>query len=162
MPLAAILAIVFSIGAAAGGATAYKFQQARVLEMELKINEIGIRSINVFAESKLRVREAELEAVNLNNELENANNQNIKTINHYYDALHTELSKRVRANDKSSCSNSVSKSSSAGSIETATISQTGFSAEYVAMVEDQLKKADEVANYAWTAYKFTSANCGIK
>jgi hypothetical protein len=162
MPLIAIFAIVFSIGAGAGGFTAYKIQEAKVLKMEIAIDDANNRALGVLNAAKIKIHEANLEALNLNKELEDANKIHVETINHYYDALHTELAKRMRANDKASCPDHLSKNSNPGRIEKVTSSESGFSTKYVDFLEKQLKLADEVANYAWTAYGFTSANCGIK
>jgi len=162
MPLAAIFAIVFALGAGSGGFAAYRIQEAKVLKMEMAINNANAQSLLILNTAKTKVNEANIEALNLNRELEDANKIHVETINHYYDALHNELAKRVRTSDSTSCADTVPKSSGTGSIKETTTSKNRFSEEFITFLEEQLRLADEVANYAWIAYQFTSANCGIK
>lgn len=161
MPLIAILAIVFSIGAGSGGLVAYKLQEAKVLAIELKIQQANDQSLAILMAAKQKVNEASIEALNLNKELDDANAIHVQTINHYYDALHTELAKRVRSDNKTGCPDTLSSSLNTGkSKDSAT--KTRFSEEFSGFLEGQLKLADEAANYAWTAYEFVNKNCGIK
>lgn len=161
MPVAYILTLVFAAGAAGGAFTTYRLEQAKVLKLELAIAQANNKSQAVLRNAEVKVQAATIEAQKLNQDLEEANKTHVETINYYYDALHSELAKRVYTGNKTCSSNAVSKNSDSRTIEEAA-SQTGISESLARFLESQLELADTTANYAQTAYQFIHANCGIK
>ncbi len=160
MPLIAIIALAFAIGSGIGGTAAYRLQQSKVLAMELKIQEANTQALAILNMAKTKVHEAELQAIRTNEELDKANDVHIQTINHYYDALHAELAKRVH-DDKACVSNTMPESGGTGKSK-ASSSKTRFSEKYVRFLENQLKQASEASNYAAEAGQFINNKCNIK
>ena len=160
MPILAIIITVFIAGTGIGGIASYKLQQAKVVNMELKILQANDQAASVLAVAKAKVQESQLEAIKSNKELDEKNEKHIQDIKRYYDALHIELNKRVYDN-KSSSANALPKGSDTGKPEASTTT-TRFSKEYVEFLEEQLKQASEASNYASEAGEFILNECGIK
>ena len=160
MGLIYTLAATLIIGLISGGTIGFKFEEAQALKYKNALELANIISAETLSKAKAELSIANVSAINLNKDLENANFQHIQTINAYSDKLHDAIAKRLH-DSTARCSNTLPKANSTSkSVENARGS--GLPKDYVGFLEQQLKLADETAVYAQTCFKFVNANCGIK
>jgi len=157
MPYALILAATISF--ASGYGLSHKIDRAEIISLELAIQQQKDEAKATLSAAQFRVTEAEHQAIQANNQLDQEHETNIKDII----ALHDKLG-AMRMRDpgrRASCSGSVSASANTGKSSREAFSGE-LSAELSGFLLNQAFAADKVTEYANKCYQFVvEQNCGI-
>ena len=144
------------IAFAAGFGLSHQLEKAETQRLTLAIERSNNEAQLTLQAAKTKVAALDTAALQFKNQLETAHDQSIKTINSLHDQLATA---RLSASDQNSA-NPLSASSSAGIATTETGSEQ-FSTDFDRLVKAEAYRADTVAAYAESCWRFVTNNCGI-
>lgn len=143
-----ILLAVLTFGFSSGYGVAYKVMKSANLELE---NQIAVVNAKVQEQAK-RIKQSELDAIKLNEELSKTHEKNITTIN---SIKHGRL-----YDNRATCR--VSKGSNSERIESASTGTTELSKELTEYLWGQSAKADRLTVERNSLLTFVKSNCGVK
>ena len=155
-----LLAGILVIGIAMGGYVTYKIQRGNVLKLELVISQANTKALTELAIAKDRVAVAEKQTRQKNEELDNANEQSIQTINSYHDQLASAL--QLRDPNYQSNSNTLPGNPNS-TLNTENGKGEGIvSGELAKLLQSETARADKITVQYNTLLEFVNGqNCGI-
>lgn len=151
-----IAAIIFVIGAGLGFSGSTWLYSSRIESLSTALSVSNEKAELELEAAKQRVEKATVEAQQLNNQLSNAHEQTIKTVNYLRDRLSSTRLPTCSEDNR----NPMPTSASAAGVST----QTGYDelpTDFIELVKSEAYRADTVATYAETCWKFVTNNCGV-
>ena len=133
-------AAIFLVGLLSGAVGMRKWDSAEILDLQNAIAQANAQSEATLTLAKARVESATKEAEHTNQELEKSYDQNISTINAYFD--------RLRDHRTTGRTNAVPSCESAGTPET--------------VAPEFARTAYQIEAYANNCWRFVKNDCSIK
>ncbi|MGZ4953570.1 MAG: hypothetical protein ACXV8Q_00540 [Methylobacter sp.] len=153
-----LLAAIFVASTGLGYWAEHQISRTQIEHMELALQSQKVEAQTLLATATVRITKSEADARNANQQLEKSHETAINSINSLHDSFANERMRDPGRRPSRGCP--VPASASAGQPEDQT-DGSELSAELAGFLVDQSYRADQVAAYAATCYRFVSNNCGI-